>query len=283
MPLLLRALFLLLSPLPLLFGHVGFFPKLWYPSPSGVGCAFGCLGCSFSEFGNLLAKLRTKHKRWLTWNGHTGSNPMTCGLAIPQSYPWTACCCFVAFCGLVPVLVLFAVKLVMLWVACLFSWTIERSLPVPLTVWLGSPMLGRIGRIELGWSKTFLKHSSLRELKLSERSLTKSHLIRPARMCYFLGLSRVDAPGPTLSGSKLVLILSRQIDCACISSFECRCFWRICACFGFTGCGLWLVCHAFVARDYTMWTYCLDGEHLGERHHQGGDHSPRYCFCLFSL
>ena len=81
-----------------------------------------------------------------------------------------------------------------------FSWTIGRSLPVPLMAWLGSRCLEG-GRIELGWPKTLRKHSSLRELKLSERSLTKSHLIRPARMCYFLGLSRVDAPGPGSAGS----------------------------------------------------------------------------------
>ena len=134
------------------FGHFGFYHMLWYPSPSGVGYALGCLWCSYRVWwfaGQALGQ--TKKVAGLE------SNPMTCGLAIPQGDPFRP---LVAAVWLSAGARFIRRQVGNALCRILILWTTGLSPPVPLMAWLGSPMLGRIGGIELGWLKAFLKRNS---------------------------------------------------------------------------------------------------------------------------
>ena len=39
------------------------------------------------SLGSLICLMWTHHRRWVSWNGHVGSRPMSCGLALPQGDP----------------------------------------------------------------------------------------------------------------------------------------------------------------------------------------------------
>ena len=72
---------------------------------------------------------------------------MTCGLAIPQGDPFRP---LVAAVWLSAGARFIRRQVGNALCRILILWTTGLSPPVPLMAWLGSPMLGRIGGIELG-------------------------------------------------------------------------------------------------------------------------------------